>query len=884
MVVKGTATYKKKAGTLIINEEETPAKLIWNCVDPNVKSLSIELNSVENLKATPPTSEKMFIKIILKIVEKPPPEPSPTPATSEARDASPPASLPTTLPPPSLSKKNELLFGFNSRETMDEMKSYLQQSIARQRTTIQGNTDGSIPGQNNDINGSGDSTNTRAILNESGAGNDEFLANLLDEKKLIKNTILQQKLLRDNSQLRKIFTNAVIKNGLEPEEFWSTRIYLLRSFAIQNNQKRGPYNVLSTIKPVASSENQVNVSVTREKIHEIFDQYPIVRKAYDDNVPRMSEGEFWSRFFSSKLFRKLRGEKINVHDRGDIKLDKYLKFDPDYDGNDSDEDDYENDISNNINNSLNHHQKNNLNDDQKKELEEQIAKINKEKEKQEKLLLNKDQKFKRRKRKLYKPEITSLDNTKKLGDETKKLNGEIDEEIKTHYDENGDLVDENGNRVKKMKYIDHNKINKFIDIIGNEDDNSTKLGNAPDITMKPDMNKNLVSILRTMNRLSRRMITNINDSKENTPENDYDDDDDEDDDDDDDKEIKKGEDGETLDIIDGENLQDNFTGDEIRHKLSLQSKKDKIKEIELEFKDLEELKEVEYNELNYNTRLSNILSSLIPDNLLSDFLKNSSMNPTNEEFYKFMHDLKISLNDSPIVLNSILKDNKKPIHDANRDIASLIKNNLKQSNQSWRINKIDQLKNKKINKVNENDENDDPTNSTTPPPNSSSSPTTTANGNSSASGATATNSEDDYKDDVDVESLGLPIPLIEELRLCHTTSVEFLRHFWIHFNSISETTISTNENFKTELIQLRKLYFSIDNCIKRCNSIIENSNKDFTDYSNIENNNNNDKKDLVNESKIILSPLLVSLNHALTTYKNAIIEKNSNSSTPVPTK
>ncbi|OWB65072.1 hypothetical protein B5S33_g3403 [[Candida] boidinii] len=873
MVVKGTATYKKKAGTLIINEEEMPAKLIWNCVDPNVKSLSVELNSIENLKATPPTSEKMFIKIILKIAEKPPPEQtqpptSGTPGAGEGADgAISPTPLPTTLPPPSLSKKNELLFGFNSRDTMDEMKSYLQQSIARQRTTIDDNADGNISGQH-DIN----SSNTRAILNESGAGNDEFLANLLDEKKLLKNTILQQKLLRDNSQLRKIFTNAVIKNGLEPEEFWSTRIYLLRSFAIQNNQKRGPYNVLSTIKPVASSENQVNVSVTREKIHEIFDQYPIVRKAYDDNVPRMSEGEFWSRFFSSKLFRKLRGEKINVHDRGDIKLDKYLKFDPDYDGNDSDEDDYENNNSSNIN-SLS--QKTNLNDDQKKELEEQIAKINKEKEKQEKLLLNKDQKFKRRKRKLYKPEITSLDNTKKLGDETKKLNGEIDEEIKTHYDENGDLVDENGNRVKKMKYIDHNKINKFIDVIGNEDDNSTKLGNAPDITMKPDMNKNLISVLRTMNRLSRRMITNINDSKENTPENDYDDDDN-----DDDGEEKNEEDGETLDIIDGENLQDNFTGNEIRHKLSLQSKKDKIKEMELEFRDLEELKEVEYNELNYNTRLSNILSSLIPDNLLSEFLNNSSMNPTNEEFHKFMHDLKKSLIDSPIVLNSILKDNKKPIHDSNRDIASLIKNNLKQSNQSWRINKIDQLKNKKINKIDENDENannnnDDPTKSVTPPPNSSSSP------NGSSLTVAATIAEDDYKDDVDVESLGLPMSLIEELRLCHTTSVEFLRHFWIHFNSISETTISTNENFKTELIQLRKLYFSIDNCIKRCNSIIENSNKDFADYSD---ENNNEKKDLVNESKIILSPLLVSLNHALTTYKNAIIEKNSNSSTPVPTK
>lgn len=55
--------------------------------------------------------------------------------------------------------------------------------------------------------------------------------------------------------------------------------------------------MLSTIKPVATSDNQVNVNVTRSTINEIFDIYPIIKKAFTDLVPqKLLEGEFWSRF------------------------------------------------------------------------------------------------------------------------------------------------------------------------------------------------------------------------------------------------------------------------------------------------------------------------------------------------------------------------------------------------------------------------------------------------------------------------------------------------------------------------------------------------------------------------------------------------------------
>ncbi|CAI5759098.1 unnamed protein product [Candida verbasci] len=151
----------------------------------------------------------------------------------------------------------------------------------------------------------------------------------LSDSNLLKNFELQQKLLMENKNLRDTFQKSVMQFKLSPQMFWSSRLNQLRTYALTLSQHKGPYNVLSTIKPIATAENTVNVQVTREVINQIFDIYPITKTAFQELVPsRLTEGEFWSRFFNSKLFRRLRGDKIDSS-RGDAILDKYLFMESD---------------------------------------------------------------------------------------------------------------------------------------------------------------------------------------------------------------------------------------------------------------------------------------------------------------------------------------------------------------------------------------------------------------------------------------------------------------------------------------------------------------------------------------------------------------------------
>ncbi|KAG4301748.1 hypothetical protein PCK1_001985 [Pneumocystis canis] len=136
---------------------------------------------------------------------------------------------------------------------------------------------------------------------------------------------LQQSLLKNNNDLMKTFSETVIKGNLTNDQFWSTRIHLLRTYAVEKYQKRGPYNVLITIRP-QTVNNKIKLSLSREKIHDIFQQHPLIKHVYNENVPPLSEDDFWGRFFLSRLCKKLRGEKLNAHDPNDEILDKYIDY------------------------------------------------------------------------------------------------------------------------------------------------------------------------------------------------------------------------------------------------------------------------------------------------------------------------------------------------------------------------------------------------------------------------------------------------------------------------------------------------------------------------------------------------------------------------------
>ena len=159
-----------------------------------------------------------------------------------------------------------------------------------------------------------------------------------DDSKLKSDFALQKSLLEANKPLQARF-NASLKDRPESVsisqftmQFWSSRLHLLRAHAIEKAQQMGEYNVLPEIgftRIPAEKEGEPDtkqLNITKEQIKLIFRQYPVVKDAYDENVPKpLDAGQFWQRFFSSRLLKKLKGEKISQQDPPDGILDKYLE-------------------------------------------------------------------------------------------------------------------------------------------------------------------------------------------------------------------------------------------------------------------------------------------------------------------------------------------------------------------------------------------------------------------------------------------------------------------------------------------------------------------------------------------------------------------------------
>lgn len=270
-LINGAAIYKKKTGLLLVFDTTNPPKLRWVGADQSKPGLLVEvvLRAGTKLQASPPQLEKMALRII-----------------STGSDGE--------------TQKTDFLF--TNRLIMNNIKEAIRQLIEMQEMA----------------------KTSQPIAAPVTAPRDT-IEEMLDPKKLLANWELQEKLLASDPALQAVFRATVINGGLDAKEFWKTRLHLLGTFALESQAKRGPYNVLSTINIVAGSDNKFDLNVTREKIQFLFDQFPIVRKAYEDNVPGvLPESMFWSRFFALKLFRKLRGERVNKNEKSDNVFDAYL--------------------------------------------------------------------------------------------------------------------------------------------------------------------------------------------------------------------------------------------------------------------------------------------------------------------------------------------------------------------------------------------------------------------------------------------------------------------------------------------------------------------------------------------------------------------------------
>ncbi|SPO31208.1 related to TFB1 - subunit of RNA polymerase II transcription initiation factor TFIIH [Ustilago trichophora] len=120
---------------------------------------------------------------------------------------------------------------------------------------------------------------------------------------------LRISVIKSNPTLRALHKDIVISGQMSDAEFWShpSRQRLLRSERAKLEQRAGRNARLADPKPTPNEAGELKLSITPELIRDLFEQFPVVARAYEENVPsKLDEGSFWTRYFQSKLYHRLR--------------------------------------------------------------------------------------------------------------------------------------------------------------------------------------------------------------------------------------------------------------------------------------------------------------------------------------------------------------------------------------------------------------------------------------------------------------------------------------------------------------------------------------------------------------------------------------------------
>ncbi|KAI0374101.1 hypothetical protein BV20DRAFT_1118712 [Pilatotrama ljubarskyi] len=144
---------------------------------------------------------------------------------------------------------------------------------------------------------------------------------------------LRKKVLLSNPELAQLHRELVMGGHISENEFWEGREHLLLAQAAAESQKKGKPGQLVDPRP-QSVDGEVKIVITPQLVHDIFEEFPVVAKAYNDNVPgKLSEAEFWSRYFQSKLFNahraSIRSSAAQHVVKDDPIFDKYLEKEDD---------------------------------------------------------------------------------------------------------------------------------------------------------------------------------------------------------------------------------------------------------------------------------------------------------------------------------------------------------------------------------------------------------------------------------------------------------------------------------------------------------------------------------------------------------------------------
>ncbi|KAF9437144.1 RNA polymerase II transcription factor B subunit 1 [Entomortierella beljakovae] len=134
-------------------------------------------------------------------------------------------------------------------------------------------------------------------------------------------------LLKQNKEMATLHKELVMGKHVSEEEFWESRKHLLRNKAAIDQQQKGQSSAWLDLKPETGESNDVKYVMTPQVIHSVCQQYPSIKRAYDMYVPdKLSEGEFWKRYFQSRFFHRSRSGR-GANEPDDDIFDKALEED-----------------------------------------------------------------------------------------------------------------------------------------------------------------------------------------------------------------------------------------------------------------------------------------------------------------------------------------------------------------------------------------------------------------------------------------------------------------------------------------------------------------------------------------------------------------------------
>ncbi|KAG0367617.1 RNA polymerase II transcription factor B subunit 1 [Gamsiella multidivaricata] len=134
-------------------------------------------------------------------------------------------------------------------------------------------------------------------------------------------------LLKQNKELAMLHKELVMGKHVTEEEFWESRKHLLRNKTAMDQQQKGQSSAWLDLKPETGESNDVKYVMTPQVIHSVCQQYPSIKRAYDNFVPdKLSEAEFWKRYFQSRFFHRSRSGR-GANEPDDDIFDKALEED-----------------------------------------------------------------------------------------------------------------------------------------------------------------------------------------------------------------------------------------------------------------------------------------------------------------------------------------------------------------------------------------------------------------------------------------------------------------------------------------------------------------------------------------------------------------------------